>query len=357
MIVDVNRGKRYKVLIENGVMEKTGTALAASYRQGTKVLIVSDTNVFPLYGQRIRESAEKAGLKVFRYIFTAGEEQKTLATASEIYSVLAQSKFNSADVIVALGGGVAVDISAFVAATYCGGMDYIQIPTSLLAQIDSSVYTGAWLNLQYGKDLVGASGDPRAVITDPSVLKTLPKEVYADGIGVLIKYACLSGRDLFEEVESGRALTKIDETIRRCIEIKRDLLEGDKGESTVLEFGDKFAESVEVLHNYKDISHGHAVSIGMVMASKIGESMNLTKSGTTSRISELLKNNGLPVEDDRFTFEEIVENTSTDKSGGGKNISIVMLSEIGKAFVHSAERNYMILRCKIMEEQKKHGQG
>lgn len=355
VIIKVNTNVPYSVIVENGALQKIGEVTGALYKKNTKVMVFSDTNVFALYGDKVMESLEKSGMKPCSYVFEAGEESKNLGTVSEMYRALAENNFTRTDVVVNLGGGVTGDMGGFAAATFLRGLDYIQVPTSLLAQVDASVGGKTGVDLPFGKNLVGAFHQPRAVISDPSVLKTLPKEYFVDGMGEVVKYGCIWDKDLFFDLETGNALKHLEETICKCIDCKRQLVEEDTrdtGRRMILNFGHTFGHALEKLHGFKDLSHGRAVAVGMLMATKISESMNLTRKGTTARLEALLKKLELPTVDPEFSTEQIIDATALDKKSTGKNLNLIFIEEIGQAFIHQAERNYLVLRCKIMEEQQ-----
>lgn len=354
MVIKVNTEIAYNVIVENGAIDKTGEVVAAMYKSGTRVMIISETNVYPIYGKRVTDSLEANGFKVSSFVFMAGEERKTLATVMEMYRVLAENGFTRSDLIITLGGGVTGDMGGFAAATFLRGMDFIQIPTSLLAQVDASVGGKTGVDLPYGKNLVGAFHQPRAVITDPSVLRTLPKEFFVDGMGEVVKYGCIWDKDLFHDLETGVALKDIENTICKCIDCKRELVEedpNDTGRRMILNFGHTFGHALEKLHGFTGLSHGRAVAVGMLMATRISESMNLTVKGTAKRLEELLTALGLPTEAD-FPADKIIDATALDKKSKGKTLNLILMKEIGDCFIHPAERNYLVLRCKIMEEQR-----
>ncbi|MEG1426462.1 MAG: 3-dehydroquinate synthase [Oscillospiraceae bacterium] len=354
MVIKVNTAVPYGIVIERGALDKIGPVVGTMFKGGTKVMVISDTNVYPRYGRRVLDSLEGTGFSPAHFVFPAGEEQKNMDTIMEMYKALAEKQFSRSDLIIALGGGVVGDMAGFAAATYLRGIDYIQVPTSLLAQVDSSVGGKTGVDLAYGKNLVGAFHQPRAVITDPDVLKTLPREYFIDGMGEVVKYGCIADKQLFEDLESGAAVKNIDETIFKCVDCKRRLVEEDAldtGRRMILNFGHTFGHALEKLHDFKGLSHGRAVAIGMCIATKMSESLHLTADGTYQRLWMLLKKLGLPIEDN-FSLEEVVDATMLDKKSAGKFINLIFISEIGTAFVHQAERNYLILRYKILEEKQ-----
>ena len=265
--IEVNTGRPYAVLSEPGLLSRTGE-LCREVNGGSRVLIVSDTHVGPLYGDRAAASLEAAGYAVSRYLFPAGEASKRLDTVREMYSALAAGSFTRSDLIVALGGGVTGDMAGFAAATYLRGMDFVQIPTSLLAMVDSSVGGKTGVDIPEGKNLVGAFWQPRLVIVDTSTLETLPPAFFTDGVGEIVKYACIRDRELFDLLESGEALTpaRLEETVLRCIDCKRGVVERDEreaGERKLLNFGHTLGHALERYYHYEGPTHGCAVAVGM----------------------------------------------------------------------------------------------
>lgn len=354
MVIKFNTEIPYSVVIENGAINKVAQVVSALYKKTSKVMIISDSNVFPIYGEKIGKALAKEGFQNFSYVFEAGEERKTMETIMEMYQSLAENDFTRTDLIITLGGGVTGDMGGFAAATYLRGIDYIQVPTSLLAQVDSSVGGKTGLDLPFGKNLVGAFHQPRAVISDPEVLKTLPKHFFVDGMGEVVKCGCIWSEELLSKIETGEALKNLEDTIYQCIECKHQFVEGDtkdKGQRMILNFGHTFAHALEKLHGFKDLSHGRAVAIGMLMITRIGESMNLTEKGTADRLEKLLIELELPTED-VYSIDKIIDATALDKKSFGKTLNLILLKKMGEPFIHPTERNYLVLRCKIMEEKK-----
>lgn len=354
MIIKVKTETPYNVIVENGAMDRIADILSAVYRAGTKVMIISDDNVHPIYGNRVRKNLESKGYRVFDYIFPAGEESKNINTIMEMYQALSEANFTKADIILTLGGGVTGDMGGFAAATFLRGIDYIHVPTSLLAQVDSSIGGKTGIDLEYGKNLVGAFYDPKIVITDPAVLKTLPKANFVDGMAEVVKYGCIMDTELFHDLETGMALRNLEHTICRCIECKRDVVQEDKldkGRRMILNFGHTFGHALEKLYGFSsEMPHGKAVAIGMATATRISETLKMTERGTSARLENLLELLELPTKSE-YPIDKIIDATAMDKKSTGKKLNLIFLKDIGETFVHSTERNYLILRCKIMEEQ------
>lgn len=223
MVIEIKTDKPYAVIVENGVLDRAGEAIKSIFKQGAQAMIVSETNVFPLYGERLANSLTAAGFKVSSFVFEAGEQRKQLSTVMQIYEALADHGFTRSDFIVTLGGGVAGDMGGFAAATFLRGIDFVQVPTSLLAQVDASVGGKTGVDLPFGKNLVGAFHQPRLVLTDPETLSTLSDEFFADGLGEVIKYGCIEDAELFEKLEQGEVIDHLEETICRCVQSKSTL--------------------------------------------------------------------------------------------------------------------------------------
>ncbi len=358
MIININTNTPYNVYVEKGVLGKVGEILSTMYKAGTKVMIVSDSNVFPMYGARLTKSLNDKNFVVSSFVFEAGEQSKTGETVTKIYEALAENEFTRTDIILNLGGGVAGDMGGYAAATFLRGIDYVQVPTSLLAQVDSSVGGKTGIDLPFGKNLVGAFHQPKAVISDPDVLKSLPKTFFVDGMGEVVKYGCIADEKLFEDLESGVALRNMEDTIIKCILCKKSFVEedtADKGRRMILNFGHTFGHALEKLHGFSDLSHGRAVAVGMVMIASLGESMQKTNEGVTNRLKDLLDRLELPTEDLNFTNDQILEATALDKKSDGKKINLIFISDIGKSFIHSIEKNYLVLLYKIAQEKKNRG--
>ena len=344
MELNVNTSRPYKIIIERGCIGSIGEHAKGLFPNGKKAAVISDSNVFPLYAGKIADPLKKEGFSVYPYKFTAGEENKRLSEITKMYSFLAANGFTRSDFIVAVGGGVTGDMAGFAAATYLRGIKFIQVPTSLLAQIDSSVGGKTGVDLDEGKNLVGAFHQPSLVLIDPNTLSTLPELFFSDGMGEAIKYGCIESRTLFEKFQNGDIKNDIENIIYECVDIKRKIVEEDEFESgkrMLLNFGHTFGHALEKIHGYKGLTHGAAVGIGMVMMAKCGEAAGLTESGTASKIESVLKKYGLPVSDDA-DIQKIADTTVTDKKSRGDKINLVMLKDIGQSFIYKVGRGDVI---------------
>ncbi|HHZ05175.1 MAG TPA: 3-dehydroquinate synthase [Clostridiales bacterium] len=339
----VATGNPYDIIIDRNLLNSCGTYIKP-LTKANRVMVISDSNVFPLYGESIKKSLENTGYQVFTYTFKAGEEQKRLSTINEMYNALADNGFTRKDLIVALGGGVTGDMAGFAAATYLRGIDFVQIPTSLLAQVDSSVGGKTGVDIPQGKNLVGAFWQPILVLIDPNTLSTLSDKLFADGMGEVIKYGCIKSRELFEKLERLNANSIIDDIIYDCVSIKRDVVQNDereKGQRMLLNFGHTLAHAMEKEHNYSTLTHGEAVAIGMVMMTLASEQNNLTPTGTANRIARLCEKYSLPTAD-TTPIQKIVRSTSGDKKSAGNAISLIILKDIGCSQTYKIDKKDLL---------------
>ena len=331
-IIRVNTGAPYNILIERGLTDKVGE-LVRELGGANKICVISDSNVAPLYGERVINSLKDAGFEVCAYTFEAGEKQKTLATITEMYAVMANFGMSRKDMVVALGGGVTGDMAGFAAATYMRGIRFVQIPTSLLAQVDSSVGGKTGVDIPQGKNLVGAFAQPSLVIIDPDSLETLPEFYFSDGMGEAIKYGCIKDAELFKILENG--FDDIEDIIAICVSIKRDVVERDEkesGERMLLNFGHTWGHALEKFYNFESLSHGRAVAIGMVALTEASERLGLTEKGTAARLRALCVKYGLPITDSA-PADEIAALCANDKKAAGDSVNLVLLRKIGDSFI------------------------
>lgn len=305
-------------------------------RNARRVALVTDSNVDRLHATAISAGFAASGFEVLKFVFPAGEQSKTLSTYGDMMDFLARGRFDRTDLIVALGGGVTGDMAGFAAATYKRGIAFIQIPTSLLAMVDSSVGGKTGVDLSVGKNLVGAFHQPRAVFCDTSFLGTLPDEWRMDGMGEVLKYAVLGDGVLFSKLE-GVPLEKIGEReIAECVGMKRDIVEKDEKEGGVrklLNLGHTFAHAIEMLSGYS-VSHGRAVATGIAMIARAAMNMGALPRSEQERIELLALSMGYDVRT-VFSPAEISEVILADKKVFGDHIDLVVPHGIGKCFVES----------------------
>ncbi len=342
MELTVNTSKRYTIRIERGALDQLGAYCASLFAPGKKAVVITDTHVAPLYLERVSTSLRNAGFDVTSCAFPAGEPSKRLSTIEGIYGHMAQAHITRSDFAVALGGGVTGDMAGFAAASYLRGIPFVQVPTTLLSQVDSSVGGKTGVDLPQGKNLVGAFWQPSFVLIDPDTLNTLSPHFFADGMGEVIKYGCIKSRALFDLlIETEDIPSIMEDVIYRCVDIKRDVVERDEfdtGERALLNFGHTFGHALEKLHQYQGLSHGAAVGIGMVMMARLGEKAGFTAPGTADKIAAALEKYHLPVHSD-LPLSQIVEATASDKKSTGSSINLVLLKDIGESFVHKVARS------------------
>lgn len=335
LCVDVSDKSLSEIYIENGLLSKVGE-LTKTVLKGKKIALISDTNVYPLYGENIKTQLENEGYKVFTYIFKAGEASKNTRELIKIVEFMAENELTREDGAVALGGGVCGDMVGFAASVFLRGIKFVQIPTSLLAQVDSSVGGKTAVDLPQGKNLCGAFHQPSLVIIDPDVLKTLSHHFFSDGMGEVIKYGCIKSASLFEKLESGDVKDNLTDIITECVSIKRQVVENDEkehGERALLNFGHTCGHAIEKLWNFETVSHGEAVAIGMVMITRAGENLGITEKGTTDRLIKVIEKNDLKISD-THTDKEIISAMNGDKKRTGTGIKFVMINKIGSSFIN-----------------------
>lgn len=332
----VNVARGYDILIEKGLLDTCGEHIRR-VSNAKKVCLISDTNVYEIYGEKVKTQLEENGFETFSYVFPAGEGSKTTATVISMVEFMAENKLTRGDLVVALGGGVTGDMAGFSAAMYLRGIDFVQIPTSLLAQVDSSVGGKTAVDLPQGKNLCGAFHQPILVLIDSNTLDTLTPHFFADGMAEAIKTGCIKDLSLFEKIEKQNGRDIIDDIIFECVSIKAGVVERDEkehGERALLNFGHTPGHAIEKLHNFTTISHGEAVGIGMVMIAKAGENAGYTPLGTAKRIADVLVKYNLPTSDEN-DIKDIINAMSADKKSTGTSIKFTLLHTIGDAYSHN----------------------
>ena len=330
--ITVNASKSYDVIIGSDFLTKAG-AMIREKAGGQTAAIVTDDNVSALYGKTAEDSLKNAGYRVVNYIFPHGEESKNSETFFSLINFLAAEKLSRTDVIVALGGGVTGDIAGFAASTFKRGTRLVQIPTTLLAAVDSSVGGKTGINLNEGKNQLGTFYQPDLVLCDVSLLSTLPPQVYSDGIAEVIKYGIIEDSELFNLLEK-EIKEKIEEVIYRCIKIKRDIVSEDEfeqGGRKLLNFGHTVGHAIELLSDYK-VSHGHAVAVGMAVETRAASSMGICNEQCLQDILSILDLYGLPGATE-YSAKELANACLSDKKRDGDNISMVFPEKIGKCII------------------------
>ena len=336
-IVQVEGDHPYQVRISRGLLSQAGRHVREVLGKARKAALLADDAVYRLYGGVVEQSLETAGLEVCHHTFPHGETQKTMTTWAGMVDFLAQNRFTRSDCVVALGGGVTGDLAGFAAAAYLRGVACVQIPTTLLAMVDSSVGGKTGFNLSQGKNLVGAFHQPCLVLCDPDTLFTLPPEVLADGAAESIKYGVLGDESLFDLLAGGDWLAKADDVIARCVAAKAELVaadEHDTGCRQLLNLGHTFAHAIEKCSHFA-ISHGHAVAIGMVYAARLSCRLGLCHSDVEQRIRRANQANGLP-SSAAYSADELCAAALSDKKRMGDTLTFVLPHAIGQCGLHQA---------------------
>lgn len=335
----VNLNRNYDIVIGKGLLSKCGE-LVRELSLAKRLFIVSDSNVAAIYLDKVKISFENAGFEVYSYIFEAGEQSKTFDTINKIVNAMAKAHITRRDTAVALGGGVTGDMTGFASAIYMRGIDFVQLSTSLLSDIDSSVGGKTGCDLSAGKNLIGAFHQPIAVIIDTDTLATLPKKYYNDGMGEAIKYGFIRSSALYNAIMNGYDL---DELIYECVDIKRVIVENDEfehGERKLLNFGHTLAHAIEKYYNFSGYSHGEAVAIGMVMMTRAAENNGLCEAGLTDKVIAACQKCDLPTECDA-DMKALLKICLNDKKAHADSIDIVISDKLGSAFTYTLKTDML----------------
>lgn len=350
--VHVAAGKPYDVYIERGLLDEAGQYLQNALGRTCKAAILTDDLVDPLYGEQVHISLEKVGFSVCRLAIPHGEENKNLNVWADMLDFLARNQLTRADVIVALGGGVVGDMAGFAASAYLRGISFMQIPTTLLAMVDSSVGGKTAVNLTAGKNLVGAFYQPCVVLCDPDTLWTLTPDILADGVAETIKYGILNDEPLFEQLKDGHWHDQIIPVIETCVRAKAKLVEEDErdtGSRQLLNLGHTLGHAIEKCSSFA-ISHGHAVAIGMVYATRMAIHLGLCGQEVLERVKKALVANHLPVTAP-YTADELCAVALSDKKRAGSTITYVLPHAIGDCRLHQMAVNDLpVLIAKAIQE-------
>ena len=320
----------YQVTIGPGLLAQCGGRLR-DVLPPCRAAVITDTTVAPLYLRTVTESLRQAEFAVSTFTFPAGEARKNLSTLSDILEFLAREHRTRTDCVVALGGGVAGDMAGFAAAVYLRGIRYVQIPTTLLAAVDSSVGGKTAIDLAAGKNLAGAFLQPAAVLCDTDCLCTLPADIFADGAAEAIKTGVLSDEALFSLFEDGTLTAAPAEVIARCVRYKAGVVERDEkeqGERRLLNLGHTVGHAIEKCSQFA-IPHGHAVAAGLAIIARSAEHLGWTEAPLAERIAACLAKNGLPT-DTEYPPEALAQAALADKKRSGGDITLVVPQRIGQ---------------------------
>ena len=326
--INVKASKNYDIIIDSNILDKAGE-IAAKAVGVSSCAVITDSTVDKLYSDTFVTSLEKAGYKVSKFVFEAGEKSKNAITLVDILEFLATSGLTRSDCIFALGGGVVGDISGFAAAIYLRGIRFVQVPTTLLAMVDSSVGGKTGIDLVAGKNLAGAFHQPSLVICDTSLLDTLTPEIFADGCAEVIKYGVINDPELYSLISKG-IRDNIADVIASCVTNKSHIVEKDEfdnGCRQLLNLGHTVGHAIEKCSSFK-ISHGSAVSIGMVIVMRSAVKAGLCNATDLDKLIRILKENGLPTEC-KFPAKELAAVALSDKKRKGDTITLAIPYNIG----------------------------
>ncbi len=331
--VSVHVSKAYDVRIENEILDKAGAEIRRTLGDG-RVMIVTDDTVDALYSARLEASLTTAGFAFSKFVIPHGEASKNAQNWLSLLNTLAKESFTRTDILCALGGGVAGDLTGFAAASYLRGVRYVGIPTTLLAMVDSSVGGKTAIDLKAGKNLCGAFHHPSLVLCDPTALRTLPDEIFADGMAEVIKYGVIGDRTLFDLLKSPRSLP-MEEILRRCVAMKAQIVEADeqdRGMRKLLNFGHTAGHAIEARAHFTML-HGHGVAAGMVIAARFACARGICRAEVIEEITDLVRLYGLP-DASPYPTNELIETALRDKKREGAMIDLVLPEKIGCCILH-----------------------
>ena len=331
--IRVDSSRPYDVIIGEGILDNAGKKIA-DVKNPCKAAIITDSTVRELYADRLAFSLQSAGFDTCLFSFESGEASKNIDTLSDALEFLASRKMTRSDIIIALGGGVVGDLAGFAAAVYLRGIDFVQIPTTLLAAVDSSVGGKTAIDLKNGKNLAGCFYSPVLVLCDCKTLDTLPDEMLSDGTAEALKYGVLFDGELFGKIASGKVAGDRESIIARCVDLKRMVVETDefdRGARQLLNFGHTIGHAIEKCSGFT-ISHGRGVAVGMAMIAKAAAQKGISEYDCAPRIISALNNCRLPHKTD-YTAKQLFEAALLDKKRQSGSITLVLPRRIGECFL------------------------
>lgn len=334
--VHVNASRSYDIIIGGGLLDNAGEYISRAIK-ARHVCIVTDDTVDALYSAKLTASLETGGFSTEKFVFPHGEAQKCHKTLIALYDFLADKGFTRSDALIALGGGVVGDLTGFAAASYMRGIGFVQVPTTVLAQTDSSVGGKTAVDIAGGKNLVGAFYQPHLVLCDTDTLNTLTPHFFADGMAEVVKYGMIKSRELFDLLSEKDVRENIEDIIARCVAIKAQVVENDereKGERMLLNFGHTLGHAIEKYYDYTGITHGFAVSIGMSVFTHIAERTGMCEPGTAEKLDALLTKCSLPLTTEA-PMDILYKNSLGDKKRLSSGMNIVICTDIGSSTVCS----------------------
>lgn len=333
--IHITASREYDVLVQRGGLDALGTEAARVLKPG-KAALVTDDRVFSLHGPRAKAALERAGFAVTPIVIPHGEQHKTLDTLGTVLEALCEAHLTRSDCIVALGGGVVGDLAGFAAAVYLRGIPYIQVPTTLLAMVDSSVGGKTAVDLPGGKNQAGAFYQPSLVLCDPAVLDTLPEEEYRCGCAEVIKYGVLFREPFFRSLQNTPIRDQLEPVITACVEMKRDVVaadEFDRGERQKLNLGHTFGHAVEQCSGFT-ILHGQAVAIGMALITRAAREKGICDRETLDDVLSILRAYDLPTGTD-FSLDALAQAALSDKKMAGGTLHLIVPEAVGRCRIQA----------------------
>lgn len=337
--IHINASKEYDVLVGNGLLAAAGSYLSETIPV-CKAVIVSDDHVFPLYGSILLESLNQAGYETVEFVIPHGEASKNLTTYGTLLEYMGERQVSRKDLVIALGGGVVGDLAGFAAATYQRGIPFVQIPTTLLADVDSSVGGKTAVDLTAGKNQVGCFYQPSLVLCDIDTLTSLPEEEYRNGCAEIIKYAVIGNKALYERILAKPVSAQYEDVIATCIAMKGEIVsqdEFDTGKRMLLNLGHTFGHAAETLSNYT-IPHGQAVAMGLSLITKAAARRAICDENSKNHILELIEMYHLPTELP-YSASDVYKISRNDKKGMGEKITMVVPEGIGACRLMKIDKN------------------
>ena len=341
-------GRGYDIRIGAGLLARAGELCRGALPNASRLFVVTDSHVGPLYLGRVLPALKAAGFETAVSEIPAGEHSKSPAMLARLWEEMMDFGLTRTDAVAALGGGVVGDLAGFAAATILRGVDFIQIPTTLLAQVDSSVGGKVAVDLQHGKNLAGAFWQPRLVLMDPDTLETLDEGTFSDGMAEVIKYGCIRDDDFFWMLDrcGGRAgvMEHIEQVIYTCCNLKRQVVlqdERDTGVRMTLNFGHTIGHAFELAGHYQVWTHGQGVAAGMSWVAQLGVALGVTPPEVVGQIRTTVEKFGLPI-DIPCPWDTMVEAVGLDKKRSGDSITLILLTRLGQAVPRRMKKDELL---------------
>jgi 3-dehydroquinate synthase len=331
--IDVSASRSYPIFIGQGLLKNPSSFLNPVVGD-SKLAILTDDHVDPLYGEKLMANLQADGHEVVKMVIPAGENSKSPEQLFAFLNFLAENHLTRSDRVIALGGGVVGDLAGFAASIYLRGIRFIQIPTTLLAAVDSSVGGKTAIDIPAGKNQVGTFWQPDLVLCDTDTLRTLPPDIFRDGCAEVIKYGAIWDRELFDNCKKPLE-GQIEEIIARCVEIKRDIVEKDErdtGLRGLLNFGHTLGHGIEKYSHF-EISHGSAVAIGMILASRLAATLGICEEDCVQELFQLISAYRFDTKCP-FTAEQLFEAALSDKKRSGSRLTLVLPKQIGQCILY-----------------------